>query len=446
MTLGGTASDNVGVTWVGWASDRGGSGVATGVTNWSAAGIGLQAGTNVITVTARDGNGNVATDVLTVTYSVPDNTAPAVTISGPTSASTYATGSQTLAISGTASDAVGVTQVTWANNRGGSGTASGTASWSASGITLQGGSNVITVTARDAAGNVGTDTLTVTYTAPDTTAPTVTISSPTTASTYAMVLQPPLTISGTASDNVGVTQVSWVNDRGGSGTATGSTSWSVAGIALQSGTNNITVTARDAAANLSTDVLTVTYTPDTSAPTVTIQGPTSADTFSTTSNVITLGGSFSDDRGVTAITWVNDREGIPRVVSMGATSWSVSSVTLQSGINVITVTAQDATGNSGIDKLTVTYDSASQPAPAPAPTPSLTLSGRMYSSGRWSKAYLEWSSVQGRYMDIYQDGSKVDTKYNSGSATENVKGNGPYLYKVCVSGSNVCSNSITLSR
>ena len=27
----------------------------------------------------------------------------------------------------------------------------------------------------------------------------------------------PLTLSGTASDNVGVTQVSWVNDRGGVG-------------------------------------------------------------------------------------------------------------------------------------------------------------------------------------------------------------------------------------
>ena len=33
----------------------------------------------------------------------------------------------------------------------------------------------------------------------------------------------PLSIGGTASDNVGVTQVTWVNDRGGSGTATGTT-------------------------------------------------------------------------------------------------------------------------------------------------------------------------------------------------------------------------------
>ena len=43
------------------------------------------------------------------------------------------------------------------------GTATGTTSWSVGGITLQSGVNVITVTARDAANNTGTDTLTVTY-------------------------------------------------------------------------------------------------------------------------------------------------------------------------------------------------------------------------------------------------------------------------------------------
>ena len=71
----------------------------------------------------------------------------------------------------------------------------------------------------------------------------------------------PLTLGGTASDNVGVTQVTWANDRGGSGTATGTTSWSVSGIVLASGANVLTVTARDAAGNTSTDTLTVTYTP-----------------------------------------------------------------------------------------------------------------------------------------------------------------------------------------
>ena len=94
-----------------------------------------------------------------------------MTITTPTSAATYSTSATSLNLGGTASDNVGVTQVSWSNDRGGSGVASGTTSWSVTGIALQSGANLITVTARDAAGNTGTDTLTVTsavdYDAPD---------------------------------------------------------------------------------------------------------------------------------------------------------------------------------------------------------------------------------------------------------------------------------------
>ena len=127
----------------------------------------LQSGQNVLTVTARDATGNIGTDVVTVTYTLPpppaDTIAPQIAIATPTAASTYSTGTSSLTLGGTASDNVGVTQVTWSNDRGGSGTATGTASWTASGIVLQSGQNVLTVTARDAAGNTAVDTLTVTY-------------------------------------------------------------------------------------------------------------------------------------------------------------------------------------------------------------------------------------------------------------------------------------------
>ncbi|MCR4346533.1 MAG: right-handed parallel beta-helix repeat-containing protein [Sulfuricaulis sp.] len=195
-----------------------------------------------------------------------DTSSPSVTISSPTSSSSYSTSSATINLGGTASDNVGVTQVNWTNSRGGGGTASGTTAWNASGITLQSGSNTLTVTARDAAGNTATDTLVVTYstTIPgDTTAPVVTISSPTSASGYTTT-SGTMTLAGSASDNVGVTQVTWSNSRGGSGTASGTTSWSVGSITLQSGSNVITVTARDAAGNQNTDVLTVAYSVSTS--------------------------------------------------------------------------------------------------------------------------------------------------------------------------------------
>ncbi len=102
-----------------------------------------------------------------------DTTVPSITITSPTANSTYSTNSGILNLSGTASDNVAVTQVTWANSRGGSGTASGTTLWNASNISLLSGSNIITVTAWDAAGNIGTDSLTVAYTSSDATPPVI---------------------------------------------------------------------------------------------------------------------------------------------------------------------------------------------------------------------------------------------------------------------------------
>jgi len=100
-----------------------------------------------------------------------DSTIPQIQLTSPTQNTSYQTTLSSLSISGTSTDNVGVTSVTWSNNQGGSGTANGTSSWSISGITLQPGSNIITVTARDAAGNTASYTLTVTYTLSDTTAP-----------------------------------------------------------------------------------------------------------------------------------------------------------------------------------------------------------------------------------------------------------------------------------
>jgi hypothetical protein len=135
-------------------------------------------GSYTLTAVARDAAGNLTTSVgRTVTVSNaasspppgPDSTKPAISITTPTSQSTYATAGAGMTLGGSASDNVGITQVTWTNSRGGSGSATfntPSALWSFSNVTLQSGSNVLTVTARDAANNTQTDTLTVTYTPP----------------------------------------------------------------------------------------------------------------------------------------------------------------------------------------------------------------------------------------------------------------------------------------
>ena len=107
----------------------------------------------------------------------------------------------------------------------------------------------------DAAGN----RLTYSGMAPvDTVAPTVTIVSP----TYGPAFETfgnYVNLSGTASDNAEVALVTWANDRGGSGTASGTTNWTVTGIPLQIGTNLLSVSARDSANNFGSATLAVIY-------------------------------------------------------------------------------------------------------------------------------------------------------------------------------------------
>src|SRR4030095_4038661 len=153
----------------------GGTAVGSGTANWSQS-LPLSAGSNTITVVAKDNSTNQNAPPVQITVSY-DPIPPSIAITSPTTASTFSTNTSPLSLTGTASDNLGVTQVTWSNSQGGSGTATGTTNWSASGIALQSGTNVLTVSARDAAGNTATATLTVTYnpTASDTNGPTVAI-------------------------------------------------------------------------------------------------------------------------------------------------------------------------------------------------------------------------------------------------------------------------------
>ena len=171
VTVSASASDNVGVAGVQFRLDGTNLGAEVSAPPYTVAWTTTLApnGTHTLTAVARDAAGNTATSApVTVIVSNLDTTPPTVTITSPTPNPTYATSSASLTLGGTASDNVGVTQVAWANTRGGGGTASGTTGWTASGVLLQPGTNVLTVTARDAAGNTGTDTLTVTVTATST--------------------------------------------------------------------------------------------------------------------------------------------------------------------------------------------------------------------------------------------------------------------------------------
>ena len=67
VTLSGTAQDDKALKEVSYASDRGASGMATGLEQWSISGLALAEGDNVISVKAVDNFGNASTASITVT-------------------------------------------------------------------------------------------------------------------------------------------------------------------------------------------------------------------------------------------------------------------------------------------------------------------------------------------------------------------------------------------
>jgi hypothetical protein len=163
------------------------------------------------------------------------------------------TSSSSVVLSGSVSGGASNISVNWTATSGASGSAAlALPSWTIAGVPLLLGSNIVTVTAVSGTSQV-TKSVTVTRTSStppptmDTTPPSLTITSPsgTTASTTAASI----TISGTASDNVGVQAVSWANTFGATGLAAGTSNWSLT-VPLLTGSNTITVKASDAAGNV----------------------------------------------------------------------------------------------------------------------------------------------------------------------------------------------------
>lgn len=92
-----------------------------------------------------------------------DTTPPSITIIDPTMNSTYSTTSDTVVISGSASDSIsGVNSVIWNIDKEGGIAKNKTADWTTSDIPLSSGNNMITIKVTDGAGNIETHMITVT--------------------------------------------------------------------------------------------------------------------------------------------------------------------------------------------------------------------------------------------------------------------------------------------
>jgi hypothetical protein len=105
---------------------------------------------------------------------------PEITITTPAVGGTLETPDETVTLAGTAESSASVVSVSWTNDRGGEGEASGGESWKTEAIALEIGENTITITATDSAGGTasravvivregdGTGSVTLSWTAPTT--------------------------------------------------------------------------------------------------------------------------------------------------------------------------------------------------------------------------------------------------------------------------------------
>lgn len=187
-------------------------------------------------------------------HPAPPSSALTMTVNPPPSVTTASAVSLTGAIAG----GQGLVSINWATNQNASGALQGASAWTIASVPLALGSNTITIVASDSTTRVSA-TVVVTRQAPpsggtppvnkpaDTTPPTLTVTSP--SSTSLSTAASSITLTGTASDNVGVTSVTWITNTGQSGVAAGTMNWSAA-IPLLIGSNSVTVRASDAAGNI----------------------------------------------------------------------------------------------------------------------------------------------------------------------------------------------------
>lgn len=181
----------------------------------------------------------------------------------------------------------------------------------------------------------------------DTTAPTVSISSPAAGATVTGTVS----VNATASDNVGVTKVEFYLDGVLQSTDTVSAySWSWATTGAANGSHSLTAKAYDAAGNVKTSTavsVTVSNTgggTDTTAPTASITSPTSG---STVSGTVTVNASATDNVGVTKLEIYIDGTLRNSTTTASTLSYSWNTTTFANSSHTIVAKGYDAAGNIG---------------------------------------------------------------------------------------------------
>jgi peptidoglycan/xylan/chitin deacetylase (PgdA/CDA1 family) len=330
-------------------------------------------GPYVLTAQATNTAGFVATSAGVSVTVRNDTAAPTVDVTAPAPGATVS--GTSVAISATASDGTGVTQVEFlvgATVVGTDTTAPYSVSWDSTSV--PDGAVSITARATDPNGNVGTSAAVSVTVRNDTTAPTVAVTAPADGAT---ISGSSVVISATASDGTGVTQVEFLVGAtvvGTDTTAPYSVSWD--STSVPDGAVSITARATDTDGNVGTSsAVSVTVRNDTTAPTVAVTAPAADATVSGSS--VPISATASDASGVTQVELL---VGATVVGTDTTAPYSIAwdSTTVPDGSASITARATDPNGNVGTSSavsVTVRNDTTAPTVAVTAPAAGATVSG-----------------------------------------------------------------------
>jgi hypothetical protein len=339
IALGANASDDVGVVAVQFAVDGVNLGSAVTVTpyttGWNSTTV--PNGAHVVTATARDAAGNQQSASVSVTVAN-DTTPPTVAVTSPVESAVVA---GTIALGASATDDVGVVGVQFALDGVNLGVENTVApyqrTWNS--VTVPNGVHVLMATARDAAGNQRSHAVTVSV-ANDTTAPTIAMTGPSDGATVSGTVA----FAADASDDVAVAGVQFMLDGVNLGAdktvAPYELAWDTA--TVPNGAHVLTATARDAAGNQQSASVTLSVTNDTTAPTVTVIGPSDG---ATVSDTVSIAADASDDVAVVGVQFTLDGVNLGAELTIGPYELAWDTTTVPDGMHVLTAIARDAAGN-----------------------------------------------------------------------------------------------------
>ena len=172
-------------------------------------------------------------------------------------------------------------------------------------------------------------------------------------------------ISGAGSGGTGAITVAASSDRGWSGTPVAATGFQF-NVPLAGGLNTITITASDAASQL-TKVVTVNRQVQATAPVIVqISDPGPVSTFNTRLSALTISGTASHSSGIRGVTWFNS-SGVAGTAN-GTTLWNTGVLALAAGANTITISATAGDGTTGSVTIVVNVGFGTIDKTAPALT------------------------------------------------------------------------------